>query len=162
MNTDLKQRLLGIQKILMAHHEASQGLPSAVTGTEREILVREFLNRVFPMPYRFGSGAVVDSQEMASGQLDIVVEFPFFASFPPPGGGQRLYLAESVACVAEVKSDLAKQWDQVESTTGKVRPVRRHWLGHVQLGEGSELQQVGTSRIENPCDCHWLQRVEHD
>jgi hypothetical protein len=43
-----------------------------------------------PIAYRFRSGAVVDSQGHSTGQLDIVVEFPFFASFAPPGSGERL------------------------------------------------------------------------
>jgi len=44
-----------------------------------------------------------------SGQLDIIVEWPFFASFPAPLGTQRLYLAEAIAFVIEVKSDLRSQ-----------------------------------------------------
>jgi hypothetical protein len=70
----------------MVHHQAEARLPSAAKGDERELLVREFLEKVFPAPYRFGSGAITDASRAISGQLDIVVEWSFFASFPTPGG----------------------------------------------------------------------------
>lgn len=73
----LAARLEGIQKILMAHHGAGALFPTAAKGSERETLVREFLERVFPPPFRFGAGAIADSAGTLSGQLDVVVEFPF-------------------------------------------------------------------------------------
>lgn len=145
MNEALRARLRGIREILMAHHGASALLPNAAKGSERETLVREFLERVFPLPYRFGSGAIVDAAGLTTGQLDVVVEFPFFASFPAPGGGTRLYLAESVACVGEVKSDLAAQWSQVEETTTKLYPLRRKWRRHLQIDPTSGFSEVGPS-----------------
>jgi hypothetical protein len=145
MNEALRARLRGIREILMAHYGASALLPSAAKGSERETLVREFLQRVFPVQYRFGSGAVADAAGLTTGQLDIVVEFPFFASFPAPGGGERLYVAESIACVGEVKSDLATQWPQVEQTTAKVRPLRRKWRRHLQIDPTSGFSEVGPS-----------------
>ena len=133
MNEVLRARLAGIREILMAHVRASALLPNATKGSERETLVRQFLQRVFPSPYRFGSGAIADAGGLTTGQLDVVVEFPFFPSFPAPAGDERLYVAESVAFVIEVKSDLTAQWSQVEQTTAKVRPLRRKWRGHVQM-----------------------------
>jgi len=134
MQDPVRRRLDGIRAILMAHHAAGMSLPSATKGTEREVLVREFLGKVFPAPYRFGSGAVTDASGRRSGQLDIVVEWPFCASFPAPSGTERLYLAESVAFVVEVKSNLASQWDQVERSAARVHALRRHWAGHAATG----------------------------
>jgi len=114
----------------MAHRDAGASLPTAAAGVEREVLVREFLGQVFPSPFRFGSGAIVDASGRRSGQLDIVVEFPFLPSFPSPGSGQRLYLADSVALVIEVKSDLNKQWPQVQTTAKAVLKLRRNWRAH--------------------------------
>jgi hypothetical protein len=88
----LNARLDGIRTILMAHQAAGAMLPPASKGVERETLVREFLAEVFPPPFRFGRGAIVDAKGEASGQLDIVVEFPFLPSFPTPGTTERLYL----------------------------------------------------------------------
>jgi hypothetical protein len=120
----------GIRAILMAHHTAGVCLPSAAKGAEREVLVREFLAEVFPPPFRFGSGAIVDAVGAMSGQLDIVVEFPFLPSFPTPGAPERLYLAESAALVIEVKSDLNAKWEQVRETAKKVLTLRRNWRAH--------------------------------
>jgi hypothetical protein len=83
---ELHQRLEGIRQILMAHHAAGKRLPNAAKGSERETLVREFLGRVFPSPFRFGTGAIIDCDGRTSGQVDVVAEFPFFPSFPTPGG----------------------------------------------------------------------------
>jgi len=82
---ELIQRLEGIQQILMAHHAAGKRLPNAAKGSERETLLREFLGRVFPPPFRFGTGAIIDSDRRKTGQIDVVAEFPFFPSFPTPG-----------------------------------------------------------------------------
>jgi hypothetical protein len=121
----------GIRKILMAHRDARASLPSATSGAEREVLVREFLGQVFPSQFRFGSGAIIDAAGRTSGQLDIVVEFPFLPSFPPPGSAQRLYLADSAALVIEAKSDLSKQWFKLK------RPRRR---GFVSAEIGGRLK----------------------
>ena len=59
MNEQLKTRLRGIQDVLMAPHRATTLLPNATKGDEREVLVREFLEKVFPAPYRFGGGATL-------------------------------------------------------------------------------------------------------
>ncbi len=129
----------------MAHVRASALLPNPTKGSERETLVREFLQRVFPAPYRFGSGAIADAAGQTTGQLDVVVEFPFFPSFPAPAGDERLYVAESVAFVIEVKSDLATQWPQVEQTTAKVRPLHRKWRRHVQMDPNSGLAEIAAT-----------------
>ena len=69
--------------------------------------------------------------------MDIVAEFPFFPSFPTPGASERLYLAESVSFVLEVKSNLASQWSQVEKTAEQFLPLRRRWKGHLDFSSGS-------------------------
>ncbi len=147
MNEQLKARLKGIQEVLMAHHRATALLPNAAKGDEREVLVREFLEKVFPAPYRFGCGAITDADERVSGQLDVIVEWPFFASFPAPLGINRLYLAESTAFVIEVKSNLSAQWGEVESTARQLRLLRRVWQAHIGLNPaGTDVDFVGPSQ----------------
>ncbi|MEY3480338.1 MAG: hypothetical protein RIQ71_1113 [Verrucomicrobiota bacterium] len=144
-NPHLIARLTGIQQALMAQHLGGRGMPNAAIGSERETFLREFLGKVFPSHYRFTSGAITDSTGSISGQIDIAVEYPFLPSFPMPASGERLLLAESVAAVIEVKSDLSGQWGQVQSTIRALRPLRRKWKGTVGLigggirfGSGSE------------------------
>lgn len=149
----LQIRLDGIRKILMAHRDAGASLPSAAAGSEREVLVREFLAQVFPQPFRFGTGAIIDATGTTSGQLDVVVEFPFLPSFPSPGTHERLYLADSVALVIEVKSDLGKQWQQVCECAEKVLCLRRNWRAHEAFdSKGTQASFAETiSRIPFLC-----------
>jgi uncharacterized protein DUF6602 len=126
-------RLEGIRQALLAHHLGGSTLPNAAKGGERETFVRDFLEQLFPSPFRFGSGAITDSASACSGQIDIVVEYPFLPSFPMPGGSERLYLAEFVAAALEVKSDISAQWSQVEHSVQLLRPVRRRWQGSTRL-----------------------------
>jgi hypothetical protein len=147
MNEQLKVRLKGMQEVLMAHHRATQLLPNSAKGNEREVLVRELLEKVFPIPYRFGCGAVIDANGQVSGQLDVIVEWPFFASFPAPVGTNRLYLAESTAFVIEVKSNLSSQWGQVENTARQLRPLIRSWQTHIALNAaGTDFDFHGPSQ----------------
>jgi hypothetical protein len=136
-NQHLLARLAGIQQALIAQHMGGRGLPNATIGSERETFLREFLAKVFPSQYRFASGAITDAAGRLSGQIDIAVEYPFLPSFPMPASAERLLLAESVATVIEVKSDLSSQWDQVAATTRAVRPLRRKWKGTVSLSGGA-------------------------
>lgn len=117
-------------------------------GSERETLIREFFAKVQPNLTRFGSGAIIDSTGTQSGQLDIVAEFPFFPSFPTLAAQERMYLAESVSFVVEVKSDIDAQWAQVESTVEKVRVLRRNWHGHLSFEGGTlTIDAQSVSRI---------------
>jgi hypothetical protein len=61
-------------------------------------------------------------------------------SLPQVAGRERLYLAESVAAVIEVKSDLCSQWEEVERTARAVkslrRPLRRDTNPSIPPGQG--------------------------
>jgi len=127
-NTHLRQRLEGILQILKGAHTGSSANSSYTKGTEREAFIHGFLRAVLPATVRFGSGEVTDTHNNISGQLDVVVEYPLLPSVPlMPGLESRLYLAEGVAAVIEVKSNLSSQWSQVTATADKLGNVRRHF-----------------------------------
>ena len=110
-NQHVVQRLAGIQVILNGVYQASSSMSASSKGTERESFIDEFLSKVLPPVYRFGTGDATDISGNKSGQLDVVVEYPLSPTLPSVGAGQsRLYLAESVAAVIEVKSDISSQW----------------------------------------------------
>jgi hypothetical protein len=135
-------RLAGIQQMLVGAHKAGGPLSSASKGAEREHFVDAFLSQVFPPPFRFGHGDVTDSAGRGSGQLDVVVEFPFLPSLPIVGcDSSRLYLAEGVGAVIEVKSDVAGQWGDVISTANQLSPLRRNF------GATSFMGQPPSARI---------------
>lgn len=131
----LASRMSGIQGSLMAQYEGGMSMASAAKGSEREVFLREYLQKVFPAHNRFSSGVIIDSRGKQTGQIDIAIEQPFSPSFPMPGSdSSRLLLAESVAAVIEVKSDVAKQWDQACRTTTKVRPLKRQYGAMMGFG----------------------------
>jgi hypothetical protein len=110
----------------MGVHESTSTLSTSTRGSEREGFVRLCLDQLFPAVYRFGHGDITDSSGNRSGQCDIVIEYPFIPSIPVPGGGARLYLADGVAAVIEVKSNLEKQWGEVVNTAAGVAQLHRN------------------------------------
>ncbi|MGY3330143.1 hypothetical protein ACVILI_003160 [Mesorhizobium sp. USDA 4775] len=125
-NPHIFQRLTGLQIILNGIHQSSVGLSAATIGQERAAFIDEFLAKVLPPIYRFGTGDVTNSAGAKSGQLDVVLEHPFGPSLPVVGSGQtRLYLAESVAAVIEVKSNLAGQWQAANATADALASTPR-------------------------------------
>lgn len=126
LHPQITSRLRGIQKQLMGVHESGEGMSTATKGTEREAFVKTFLEAIFPTQYRFGSGDIVDSSAHGkSGQVDVVVEYPFSPSVPSIQQGPRLYLADGVAAVIEIKSNLKSQWDEVRKTSEQIRPLKQ-------------------------------------
>jgi hypothetical protein len=124
-DSPLIQRLAAIQRALMAHHGGGEEMSSATAGSEREAFLRSFLDQVFPAHRRFATGDIVDATGNHSGQVDVAIEYGFAPSFPMPSGEQRLFLADAIAMVIEVKSDLSKQWEEIEAKTRDVRALKR-------------------------------------
>lgn len=95
----LVQRLEGIRQILMAHHSAGALLPNASKGNERETLLREFLIKVFPPPFRFGSGAIVDQFRMHFRSAGCRCGVPVLPEFSHAGrSGASILSGISVVC----------------------------------------------------------------
>ena len=117
-------------------HAAGSTVSMSTRGTEREMFINELLANVFPQSFRFGHGDVTDQSGNRSGQLDVVVEYPFLPSLPVTGGSNtRLYLAEGVAAVIEVKSDVSTQWQEVLSTANQLSPIRRKFGAAMVIGQ---------------------------
>lgn len=133
-NQHVSSRLDGIQTMLKGVHQSSASMSSATKGTERAAFIDDFLSRVLPAPFRFGTGDATDRTGKLSGQLDVVVEYPFMPSLPIVGGTTRLYLAESIAAVIEVKSDLTAQWGEAVATATKLEPLRREFGATMTMG----------------------------
>jgi len=126
-NRHIMSRLEAIRMGLLNAYYGGCTMSAATKGTERELFVDSFLSEVFPPHFRFGSGDITDSEENKSGQLDIVMEYPNLYSFPMGQASPRLYLAESVAAVIEVKSNLSAQWSEVEDTAKKTKLLKRRF-----------------------------------
>lgn len=139
----LDNRLDGILTSVFAQYESGRGMSSAAQGRERELFVNEVLSRVFPPHFRFSDGDIVDKTGKKSGQIDIALEKPHGYSFPSSQGGPRLFLAENVAAVIEVKSNLQSKWKEVLDSSAKVSKLHRSysnellWSALLQLESGN-------------------------
>jgi len=138
-NTHVANRLAGIQTILTGVHQASASMSAGTKGTERQAFIEGFLSKVLPPIYRFGTGDATDVSGNRSGQLDVVIEYPFSPSLPSVSGAAstgttRLYLAESIASVVEVKSDISKQWSEAQKTAAGLATVRRTFGATMSMG----------------------------
>ncbi len=131
----LKERFKAFRILLSNAYDAGKGMPSAVIGAERETFINAFLRQVFPDSFRLGGGAIVDNSGSMSGQLDVVFERPFGPSFPLPGGGQRLYLSDTVAAAIEIKSNITTQWGDFERTASQLSKVD-HTPFHMGMAAG--------------------------
>lgn len=124
-----------MQRMLMGAHHAGSSLANASKGNEREAFVNAFLSDILPPQFRFGAGDATDQEGNKSGQLDVVIEFPLVPSLPIVAGrSPRLYLAEGIVAVIEVKSDLAKQWDEVLATAKQLRLLNRNYGSGISFG----------------------------
>ena len=139
-NPFLLQRLGALRSQFVSAYRGGSHLSSATKGRERESFIQSFLEQLFPNSYRFGSGDITDTTHYRTGQMDLVVEFPFLPSFPAVAapGMPRLYLAESVAAVIEVKSDLAGQWSEVVAAAERV--------SQLTLRRGNSLTTITDNR----------------
>lgn len=152
--TEIEARLEGILCYLWGAFEAGRKMNSATKGSERELFIAGFLSQVFPPHYRLSGGDIMDSYGNYSGQVDIVLEFPRGFSFPVYTNGPRLFLAESVAAVIEVKSNLKDQWQQVLKQAEDLSKVRRCFQPQ-HLKELAEKMRDGTVKLyssRNPED----------
>lgn len=128
-NIYLKKRLRAILDLFKIIKNGSDPLSNTSKGEERELFLNSFLSEILPTRARIKRGEITDLHGNRSGQLDCVVEYGFFPSLPLiPSTDTRLFIAESVAVVIEIKSDLSKQWKQIRSTAKSLSIVKRRLL----------------------------------
>jgi hypothetical protein len=149
VNAHVVQRLSSLRALLLAQRAGGSTLSNSTRGTEREIFVKEALANVIAPPFRITSGDITDTNGSRSGQLDTVIEFSNSVSFRMTSTGPRLYLAEGVCAVVEVKSDLSNQWDEVEATFANVNKLDCNRAASMTYKDGGFTIVMGdeTSKI---------------
>ncbi|WP_447888760.1 DUF6602 domain-containing protein [Serratia fonticola] len=120
-------RLNVFLKAINATFEATKTSSSAAKGAGRANFVNSFLRQVVPAGWRIStSGEVTDSYGEITGELDIILENGFFPSLPVVGiESSRIFFAEGVAAVIEVKSNLKGQWGEALATGNKLNRIKR-------------------------------------
>ena len=119
-------RLEALRRALIAGHADGTDVSSHSMGKDRELFINLVLSNIISVPFRTGTGEIVDANDTMSAQCDIVIEYMNTLSFPNifPSSA-RLYLAESVCAVIEVKSTISEQWKEVIGSAAKLRNLVR-------------------------------------
>ncbi|QUG76361.1 hypothetical protein GKQ23_15725 [Erwinia sp. E602] len=125
----LEQKLKSVLAMLNANYEANQYSASAVKGLARSEFINNFLKSSVPQGLRIStSGEIIDSYNNQTGELDIVLENGYFPNIPTLNtDSSRLFFAEGVAAVVEVKSNLQGQWNEAVDTGRKLQSIRREF-----------------------------------
>lgn len=129
-NSILQAKLGSVLKMLNANYEQGVNSSSAVKGMARSDFINNYLKNVIPQGLRIStSGEIIDNQNNNTGELDIIIENGYFPNIPVPStDSTRLYFAEGVAAVIEVKSSLKGQWNEAISTGRKLHTITRSFI----------------------------------
>ncbi|BEO41892.1 DUF6602 domain-containing protein [Serratia ureilytica] len=145
-------RLESVLRMLNANYDGVRHSPSALKGAARADFINNYLKNVIPQGLRIRtSGEIIDSKNNQTGELDIVIENGHFPNIPiVSGDSSRLYFAEGVAAVIEVKSNLQSQWNEALSTGEKLSKIARNFSGTLSFDNGG-THVIRTDRIiSNP------------
>ena len=138
-NPHITHRLTELLNLSQSIDAGGHTLSAASKGTEREFFIHHILSNIIAPPFRIGNGDITDSSGHRSGQLDIVIEYGNSISFPMIlPNAPRLYLAEGVCAVIEIKSNLSSQWDEVERSRKALAPIQRDLSVNFSIGEVSK------------------------
>ncbi|WBF43754.1 DUF6602 domain-containing protein [Serratia rubidaea] len=143
INKVLYERLGSVLDMMNANYRGVGSSPSAVKGSARSEFINSYLKNVIPQGLRITtSGEVIDSLGNATGELDIIIENGHFPNIPIVGNDSaRLFFAEGVAAVIEVKSDLKGQWNEAVSTGTKLGFITRNF-GNTNVSNYKGAQMV--------------------
>ncbi|TPW60940.1 DUF6602 domain-containing protein [Klebsiella aerogenes] len=152
VNIMLNERLSGVLHILNATHISGNHNPSAVKGEARSQFIKNYLNSVIPQGLRIStSGVIIDNKNNSTGELDIIIENGFTPNIPHVSiDSARLFFAEGVAAVIEVKSNLTGQWNEAISTGNKLHSVSRTFLNSSISSANSATVIMTNAKINNP------------
>lgn len=139
-NIHVMSRLQALLDFFRAMDSGGKTLSAAMKGLERELFIQHALSHIVAPPFRIGSGEITDLSGRRSGQLDVVIEYGNSVSFPLICSVQmpRLYLAEGVCAVIEIKSDLTRQWDEVLASWKKLQDMQRRYVDWISYGKMSD------------------------
>lgn len=102
-----------------------QGTPQEVADRREKTLVKSFLEKYFPFPYRITKGNITDSYGTRSNSIDCIVLNPSHPyTIDPKNDSASIIFADAVDCVIEVKPDLANKIE-IERGLKQIRSVKK-------------------------------------
>lgn len=116
-----------------------EGTPQEVAD-RREEVVKRFLEKYFPFPFRIVKGNIIDSHGNRSNSIDCIVLGPSHPyTVDPVNGKASVILADGVDFAIEVKPDLA-QITELQRGLEQLRSVKR--LRRVRTGLASKPEEI--------------------
>jgi hypothetical protein len=97
--------------------------PSEVAH-HREKVVSTFLEKYLPPSFRLGKGEIIDSNEVRSGQVDIVILSPYHPLTYDKKSMRGLFFAEGVAYSVVVEADISKS-NRLENGMRQIQRIKR-------------------------------------
>ncbi len=91
-------------------------------GSEREAVLKSFLSAYLPTRYGISSGEIVDYEGNTSHQCDLIIYDHYNCPLLLAGRDVRIFPAESVLAVIEVKSVLSAR--EIEDSIVKIRDLK--------------------------------------
>lgn len=129
----MKNKLLQLleveaKEIKLSFEKASiegEGTPQEVADRREMILIKSFLEKYFPFPYRVAKGNIVDSYNNRSSSIDCIVLSPSHPyTIDPKNESASIIFADGVDFAIEVKPDFGNK-KEIERGLNQIRSVKK-------------------------------------
>jgi hypothetical protein len=119
---------LEAKEIDLSFYKASiegEGTSQEVADRRERALVKAFLEKYFPFPYRVTKGNIIDSYNLRSNSIDCIILNPSHPyTIDPKNDSASIIFADGVDFAIEVKPDLANR-NEIERSLGQIRSVKK-------------------------------------
>jgi hypothetical protein len=122
MKLDEIYQTIGSNMLQEFEHLQTQIKHMGERGREREAVLESFLTKYLPTRYGISTGEIVDSTGKTSHQCDLIIYDHFNCPLLLAGNNIRIFPAESVLAVIEVKSTLSKA--ELVDATQKIKHLK--------------------------------------
>ena len=142
MNKLIELLQMETKEIAVSFQKASiegEGTPQEVAD-RREEVVKRFLEKYFPFPYRIAKGNIIDSFGNRSNSIDCIVLNPSHPyTVDPVNGKASVIFADAVDYAIEVKPDLSQK-KEIERGLEQIRSVKK--LMRVRTGLAKKPEEI--------------------
>lgn len=148
-------------KALFQAYKAASVMDKSVVGENREVLLKEFLEKHLSGDVAIGlRGQVIDSNSSTSGEVDLVIYSPLAPKF----GNLAFYFSENVLFAIEVKSKLSRRsLKKALDNITKIKKLHREYApGSIARGALSKRIPCGVFAFETSLGISSTQRQIND
>ena len=112
----------------------------------REEVIKKFLSKYFPFPYRIVKGNIIDSYGRSSNSIDCLILSPSHPyTIDPSNDKASIIMADGVDFAIEIKPDLANQ-NEIKRGLGQIQSVKKLARARTGLAR-TDLEKERAKRI---------------